>query len=159
MTETTRLEAGMKAPAFSLQVTGGETRTLSDYAGRRLVLYFYPKDDTPGCTNEARDFSEHAAAFAAAGAEILGVSRDSLAKHERFTEKHGLGIPLGSDEDGTVCEAYGVWVEKKMYGKTFMGIERTTFLIAADGLVEEVWRKVKVKGHAASVLDRVTEAG
>ncbi|MEM0984738.1 MAG: thioredoxin-dependent thiol peroxidase [Pseudomonadota bacterium] len=155
MTQTPTLEVGAKAPDFSLPLSGGETRTLSDYAGRRLVLYFYPKDDTPGCTNEAKDFSEHASAFAAKDTEILGVSKDTVAKHARFADKHNLSVPLGSDAEGTVCEDYGVWVEKKMYGKTYMGIERTTVLIGPDGHVEEVWRKVKVKGHAQAVFERI----
>ncbi len=158
MTGTRQLEAGMPAPDFDMPVTGGGTARLADYAGRHLVLYFYPRDDTPGCTTEAQDFSARADAFAESGAAILGVSRDSLARHERFAAKHGLAIPLASDEDGTVCEAYGVWVEKRLYGKTHMGIERTTFLISGDGAVEKVWRKVKVKGHAESVLECVAKS-
>lgn len=155
MAETVMLEPGMKAPDFSMALSGGGTRSLADHAGRRLVLYFYPKDDTPGCTNEAKDFSALADAFAAKDTDILGVSKDTVAKHDKFIAKHDLSIPLGSDETGAVCEAYGVWVEKKMYGKTYMGIERATFLINGDGIVEEVWRKVKVKGHAQAVLDRL----
>jgi len=150
------LEPGAPAPDFSLAVSGGGTASLADYAGQTLVLYFYPKDDTPGCTTEAKDFSEHTESFASKGARILGVSKDTVAKHDKFVAKHDLGITLGSDESGAVCEAYGVWVEKKMYGKTYMGIERATFLIAGDGVVEEVWRKVKVKGHAQAVLDRLS---
>ena len=150
------LEPGAPAPDFSLAVSGGGTASLADYAGQTLVLYFYPKDDTPGCTTEAKDFSEHTEAFALKGARILGVSKDTVAKHDKFVAKHDLGITLGSDESGAVCEAYGVWVEKKMYGKTYMGIERATFLITGDGIVEEVWRKVKVKGHAQTVLDRLS---
>ncbi|MEM7766366.1 MAG: thioredoxin-dependent thiol peroxidase [Pseudomonadota bacterium] len=155
MTDTANIAPGTKAPDFTLQSSDGDTISLADYAGSRLVLYFYPKDDTPGCTNEARDFSALSDAFSAKGARILGVSRDTVAKHLKFIAKHELTIPLGADEDGTVCEAYGVWVEKKMYGKTYMGIERATFLIGVDGTVEEVWRKVKVKGHAQAVLDRL----
>ena len=149
------LEPGAPAPDFSLAVSGGGTASLADYAGQTLVLYFYPKDDTPGCTTEAKDFSEHTEAFASKGARILGVSKDTVAKHDKFVAKHDLGITLGSDESGAVCEAYGVWVEKKMYGKTYMGIERTTVLIGADGTVAQIWPKVKVPGHAEKVLEAV----
>ena len=145
------LVEGAKAPAFSIETTDGK-KQLSSYKGKYLVLYFYPKDDTPGCTNEAKDFSALATDFAAAGAEILGVSRDTLAKHGKFADKHDLNIPLGADEDGSVCEAYGVWVEKNMYGRTYMGIARSTFLIGSDGEIKRIWPKVRVKGHAQEVL-------
>lgn len=147
-------EAGKKAPDFSLETTAGKRR-LKDYAGRWLVLYFYPKDDTPGCTSEALDFSAHAKAFEEAGADLLGVSRDSLKRHEKFAAKHDLAVPLGADDDGIVTEAYGVWEEKAMYGRTYMGIVRRTFLIGPDGRIVRIWPKVKVKGHAAEVLEEI----
>ena len=150
------IDTGDKAPDFKMESTAGGTVTLTDYAGSKLALYFYPKDDTPGCTKEAIAFTEHAGTFAKAGVKILGVSKDTLAKHEKFRAKHELAVDLASDEDGAVCEAYGVWVEKKMYGKTYMGIERATFLIGPDGVVEQVWRKVKVPGHAEAVLEAAT---
>ena len=148
------LVEGAKAPAFSIETTDGK-KQLSSYKGKHLVLYFYPKDDTPGCTNEAKDFSALAPDFASAGAEILGISRDTLAKHGKFTEKHDLKIPLGADEDGNVCEAFGVWIEKNMYGRTYMGIARSTFLIGPDGKIKRIWPKVRVKGHAQEVLASV----
>ena len=117
-----------------------------------LVVYFYPKDDTSGCTREAQDFTALAADFTGAGVHLLGVSKDSPASHAKFTAKHALGIDLASDQDGAACEAFGVWVEKSMYGRTYMGIERATFLFAGDGTLARVWRKVKVPGHAAAVL-------
>jgi thioredoxin-dependent peroxiredoxin len=143
---------GEAAPDFSLPAAGGETLRLSTFRGRFLVLYFYPKDDTPGCTNEALAFSSLAAEFGRFGAQIVGVSRDSISSHERFIAKHALTIRLASDESGAVCEAYGVWKEKKLYGRAFMGVERTTFLIGPTGKIEEVWRKVRVPGHAEAVL-------
>ena len=120
--------------------------------GRPLVVYFYPKDDTPGCTREAQDFSALADDFAAAGVTLLGISRDSVAKHGKFTAKHALTVPLASDLDGSVTEAFGVWGERQMYGRTYMGIERATFLFDADGNLAQEWRKVKVPGHAEAVL-------
>ena len=146
-------EIGEKAPDFTLPANGGDTVTLSGLAGQTVVLYFYPKDDTPGCTTEALDFTAMASDFAAANTVVLGVSKDTVAKHDKFVAKHDLGVKLLSDEDGAVCEAYGVWKEKSMYGRKFMGIERATFLIGADGMITHVWPKVKVKGHAAEVLD------
>lgn len=146
---------GQPAPSFTLPRDGGTNVSLADYAGQIVVLYFYPKDDTPGCTTEAIDFSAEAEAFAKAGAVVLGVSRDTVKKHEKFRDKHGLKVALLADEDGAVCEAYGVWVEKSMYGRTYMGIERTTFLIGRDGKIAHVWDKVKVKDHAAEVLAAV----
>ncbi len=127
--------------------------SLEAFKGQPVVVYFYPKDDTPGCTKEAIGFTEAKADFAAAGAVIIGISKDSAVKHDKFIAKHALEVILGSDEDGSVCEAYGVWVEKQMYGKTYMGIERATFLIAGDGVVAQEWRKVRVKGHVKAVLE------
>lgn len=144
-------QPGDAAPAFTLPAPGGEV-ALGAGKGARTVLYFYPRDDTPGCTTEALDFTAEAAAFEAADTTVIGVSKDSLQKHEKFIAKHGLGVILASDEHGTTAEDYGVWVEKNMYGKTHMGVERATFLIDAKGVVRQVWRKVKVKGHVAEVL-------
>ncbi|MEM1386114.1 MAG: thioredoxin-dependent thiol peroxidase [Pseudomonadota bacterium] len=149
------IEAGQTAPDFTLPRDGDGTVTLSDLKGGPVVLYFYPKDDTKGCTTEALDFTAAMPAFEAAKATVLGVSKDSVAKHDKFRAKHELGITLLSDENDAVCEAYGVWKEKSMYGKTYMGIERSTFLIDADGKVAEVWPKVKVKGHVDAVLAAV----
>ena len=146
------LETGVKAPDFSIETTEGQKK-LTSYKGKHLVLYFYPKDDTPGCTNEAKDFSSLSIQFEAAGIKILGVSRDTLAKHQKFIAKHDLKIELGSDEDGVLCEAYGVWVEKNMYGRTYMGIARSTFLIDPKGRISRIWPNVRVKGHAQDVLD------
>ena len=143
------------APDFTLPRDGGDTVTLSALRGRAVVLFFYPRDDTPGCTKESIGFSEHLQEFADAGADVLGVSKDSVASHDKFVAKRDLTVPLISDEDGTTCEDYGVWVEKKMYGKTFMGVERTTFLIAPDGKIAQIWRKVKVPGHVEAVLEAV----
>ena len=148
---TQSLETGAIAPDFSIETTCG-TKQLASYRGKHLVLYFYPKDDTPGCTNEAKDFSDLKDDFEAANAEILGISRDSLTRHHKFIEKHGLQIELGSDEIGTLCDAYGVWVEKNMYGRTYMGIARSTFLIDPTGVLMRIWPKVRVKGHAQDVL-------
>jgi peroxiredoxin Q/BCP len=142
---------GEKAPDFALTGDTGPI-ALGDFAGKKLVVYFYPKDDTPGCTNEGKDFSALSTAFAAADTAIVGVSRDSLAAHAKFRAKHGLTVALGADADGAVTENFGVWVEKSMYGKKYMGIERATFLIGRDGMVAEAWHKVKVPGHAAAVL-------
>ncbi|WP_116082516.1 thioredoxin-dependent thiol peroxidase [Tropicimonas sp. IMCC34011] len=146
------IETGQPAPDFTLPRDGGGEITLSDLKGGKVVLYFYPKDDTPGCTKEAIAFTEDADAFAEAGTTVLGISRDSVAKHDKFKAKHELGVTLLADEDGTVCEEYGTWVEKSMYGKTYMGVDRATFLIDADGGIAEVWRKVKVPGHVEAVL-------
>lgn len=153
MTKT--LEPGDKAPDFTMPADDGTQVSLKDFKGRPLVLYFYPKDDTSGCTKEAIAFSELLDAFEAAGAAVLGVSRDSVEKHRKFKEKHGLKVRLASDEDGKVTEAYGVWVEKSMYGRKYMGIERATFLIDGKGRIAKVWRKVKVPGHAEAVLEAV----
>jgi len=149
------IEIGQTAPDFTLPQDGGAEVALSTLRGGPVVLYFYPRDDTTGCTLEALDFTAKADDFAAAGARVLGVSKDSVAAHGKFRAKHGLGTALLSDADGDVCERYGVWVEKNMYGKKSMGIERSTFLIDADGKVARIWRKVKVDGHAAEVLEAV----
>jgi peroxiredoxin Q/BCP len=149
------IEIGQPAPAFTLPADDGSV-SLADYAGRKLVLYFYPKDDTSGCTMEAKDFRDQYAAVAAAGADVLGVSRDSVASHCRFKAKHALPFRLAADVDGTLCEAFGVWVEKSMYGRKYFGIERTTVLIDETGVVRRVWRKVKVKGHADEVIGALT---
>ena len=153
MNEAASIGTGAEAPDFTLPRDGGGEITLSALRGAWVALYFYPRDDTPGCTTEAVDFTALGDAFAAAGCTVLGVSKDSVAKHDRFRDKHGLKVALLSDAEGGVCEAYGVWVEKKMYGRTSMGIERATFLIDADGRVARVWRKVKAKGHAQEVLE------
>lgn len=153
----TDLAPGGKAPEITLPRDGGTSVSLSDFAGQKVVLYFYPKDDTPGCTTEAIGFTEMATEFAAAGAVVLGVSKDPVKKHDKFVAKYELGIALLSDEDGDVCERYGTWGEKSMYGKTYMGIERATFLIGADGTISHIWRKVKVPGHVDAVLAAVKE--
>ena len=149
------LKPGDKAPAFSMETESGEKIALKDFKGKKLVLYFYPKDDTPGCTKEAIAFSADIAKFKRAGASIVGVSRDTVAKHQKFKDKHALKVTLGSDEDGETTEAYGVWVKKSMYGREYMGIERSTFLIDEKGKIVEIWRKVKVKDHAEAVLAAV----
>ncbi|QIP00348.1 peroxiredoxin [Bradyrhizobium symbiodeficiens] len=147
------LTEGQKAPAFRLPRDGGDVVTLADYAGRKLVLFFYPRADTPGCTREAIDFTRLAGAFAAAGTAVLGVSADPLKAQEKFRDKHGLGIPLISDETHRMLEAYGAWGEKSMYGKSFLGILRTTILVGADGKLARIWRNVRVDGHADEVLE------
>jgi len=149
------LSIGDTAPGFSMPSDGGGTVSLSDFKGRYLVLYFYPKDDTPGCTKEAIGFSDSKAAFNALNASIVGVSKDPVAKHDKFIVKHNLKVGLGSDESGEVIEKYGVWVEKNMYGKKYMGIERATYLIGPTGKILEIWRKVRVKDHVAAVLAAV----
>lgn len=147
------IEAGAVAPEFSLPIDGGEHASLSSLKGRKVVLYFYPKADTPGCTTEGQDFSALIDDFAALNAVVIGVSRDPVRKLDRFRAKHDLKVTLGSDEDGAACEAYGVWVEKTLYGRKYMGVERATFLIDAEGVTRRVWRNVRVKGHAAEVLE------
>ena len=148
---------GDTAPEINLPRDGGEIVTLADFSGKKVVLYFYPKDDTPGCTKEAIGFTDMVDEFAALDTVILGISKDSEKKHDKFVAKHDLKIALLSDEEGDVCERYGTWVEKKMYGKTYMGIERATYLIDADGKIAHVWRKVKVPGHVEAVLDVVRD--
>ncbi|QHG70027.1 peroxiredoxin [Ensifer adhaerens] len=144
---------GDVAPDFTLPRDGGGTISLSALRGRPVVLFFYPKDDTQACTLEVISFSELADDFAAAGIALIGLSPDSVKKHDRFAKKHNLTVPLAADEEKSVVEAYGVWVEKMMYGRKYMGVERSTFLIGADGVVVRVWEKVKVDGHAREVLD------
>ncbi len=148
-------EPGAPAPGFDLPASGGATVSLAALRGRIVVLYFYPKDDTSGCTREALDFTAEAAAFAAAGAVVIGVSKDPVASHDRFVVKHRLGVTLVSDAESDLCERYGTWVEKSMYGRKYMGIERATFLIDRDGVLRQAWRKVKVAGHVAEVLAAV----
>jgi peroxiredoxin Q/BCP len=147
-----KLAVGDKAPDFELPDDSGGKLSLKSFAGKKLILYFYPKDDTSGCTKEAIDFNGMKAAFAKAGATIVGVSPDSVASHAKFKTKHDLGLALASDETKTMLEAYGVWVEKSMYGRKYMGVERTTFLIDPKGKISAVWNKVKVPGHAEAVL-------
>jgi len=151
----TVIKAGDTAPDFTLPRDGGGEIALKDLRGSPVVLYFYPRDDTPGCTTEGKDFTCAAEEFSAAGATVLGVSKDSVASHDKFRDKHGLSIALLSDENGDTCERYGVWGEKQMYGKTFMGVERATFLIDGEGKIARVWNKVKVPGHVDEVLEAV----
>ena len=147
------LDAGDKAPDFSLPTDGGGTASLKSLKGRKVILYFYPKDDTPGCTTEACGFRDALPDFSGTGADIIGVSKDSVARHDKFKAKYDLPFTLIADEDGTLCEAYGVWQEKKNYGKTYMGIVRSTFLIDEKGTVAAVWRNLRVKGHVEKVLE------
>ena len=146
------LDVGDKAPDFTLPADGGGTVSLKALKGKPVVLYFYPKDDTSGCTAEACAFRDALPDFSKVKAQIVGISRDSVASHDKFKKKYGLTFPLASDEDSKVCQAYGVWAEKSMYGRKYMGIERTTFLIDGKGVVRGVWRKVKVPGHADEVI-------
>jgi peroxiredoxin Q/BCP len=146
------VDVGDKAPSFTLPTDGGGTVSLKDFKGRTVVLYFYPKDDTSGCTAEACAFRDALPDFSKVKAAVIGVSKDPVKKHDKFKEKYELNFPLGSDEDGKVCEAYGTWVEKSMYGRKYMGIERSTFVIDGKGVIRAVWRKVKVPGHADEVL-------
>ena len=149
------VDAQDTAPDFTLPRDGGDTVTLSTLRGAPVVLFFYPRDDTSGCTTESIGFSEALQEFAEAGAKVFGISKDSVKSHDKFVAKHGLKTIMVSDETGTTCEDYGVWKEKKMYGKTFMGIERSTFLIGADGKIARAWHKVKVPGHVQEVLEAV----
>ncbi|SIQ94699.1 peroxiredoxin Q/BCP [Rhizobium sp. RU33A] len=153
----TDLTTGDMAPDFSLPRNGGGTVSLSEFAGKAVILYFYPKDDTSGCTTEAVDFSGLTDEFAKLGATVIGVSPDSVKSHDKFAAKHNLSVVLAADEEHKALEAYGVWKEKSMYGKTYMGVERSTFLIDKSGKIAEVWRKVKVPGHAEAVL-KATQA-
>jgi peroxiredoxin Q/BCP len=150
------IEPGTRLSALTVAASDGAEVDLAA-PGQPLVLYFYPKDDTSGCTREAQDFTAMAGDFAAAGVKVIGVSRDAMAKHEKFIGKYGLTVPLASDEDGRISEAFGTWVQKSMYGRQYMGMERATFLISADGKVLKAWRKVKVPGHAAEVLQAARE--
>ena len=144
---------GDQAPDAAFEMMDGRMARLSEYRGRPLVLYFYPKDDTSGCTREAQDFSALADAFEESGVSLLGVSKDSAKKHKAFTEKYALRVPLATDADGTLLEAFGAWIEKSMYGRKYMGIDRSTFLLDKEGRIERAWRKVKVPGHAEEVLN------
>lgn len=146
-----KIVEGGKAPEFELETAEGPIRS-ADFKGKTVVVYFYPKDDTPGCTNENKDFSALAPDFAKAGVALVGVSKDSLKSHAKFTAKYGLTVPIGSDPEGKVIEAFESWVEKKLYGREYMGIDRSTFLIR-DGVIQRIWRKLKVAGHAQEVLD------
>jgi len=149
------LNIGDIAPDFTLPADGDREVSLSDFSGKTVVVYFYPRDDTPGCTKQAIGFTERLGDFEAAGAVVIGISKDTVAKHDKFRDKHGLRVILASDADGDVTERFGAWVEKKMYGKTYMGIERSTFVIGPDGALKAIWRKVKVPGHVDAVLDSV----
>lgn len=146
------LQIGDKAPNFTLPTDGNDSITLSGFKGRKVILYFYPKDDTPGCTKEACGFKENMTQLDKINAAVIGISKCSVAKHDKFKAKYNLNFPLASDEDGNVCEIYGTWAEKSMFGKKYMGIERTTFLIDEDGKIEKIWRKVKVNGHVDDVI-------
>ena len=146
-------DVGDKAPNFKMPTDGGGEVSLKGLKGRKVVLYFYPKDDTPGCTKEACGFRDALPDFSKLDAEIIGVSKDSVAKHDKFKAKFELPFALASDEDGSVCEAYGTWVEKSMYGRKYMGIDRATFLIDEKGVIRGAWRKVKVPGHVEAVLE------
>lgn len=156
---TSTLQEGDPAPEFDLPADGGGRLRSADLKGKPYVVYFYPKDDTPGCTKEAIGFSCVYDKFRAAGVEVIGVSKDGVASHDRFKRKHALPFPLASDEEGRVVEAYGAWVEKSMYGKKYMGVDRSTFLVGADGRVARAWRKVSVPGHVEEVLAAATAAG
>ena len=145
-------QIGDKAPDFTMPTDGGGTVSLSDYKGQTLVLYFYPKDDTSGCTKQACGFSDNIALFNKLNCAVLGVSKDSVVKHDKFKEKYNLTFRLASDENGTTCQDYNVWKEKSMYGKKYMGIERTTFLIDDKGIICKIWHKVKVQDHVEDVL-------
>lgn len=147
------LELGDAVPDVGLKDADGADFTLARYKGKPLVVYFYPKADTPGCTNEAKDFTGLSEEFAALGVPVIGISRDKPARLRKFADKYGLTVTLASDEPGDMCEAFGTWVEKSLYGRKYMGIERATFLVGADGKILRVWPKVKVKGHAAEVLE------
>ncbi|MBS8259639.1 thioredoxin-dependent thiol peroxidase [Roseibium polysiphoniae] len=147
------LDTGTAAPDFDLEADGGERIKLSALSGKPVVVYFYPKDDTPGCTKEAIAFTGLMPDFSAIGVTIIGISPDTAAKHDKFKAKHDLEVRLAADPEQSACNAYGVWVEKSMYGKKYMGVERSTFLIGADGKIAKIWRKVKVPGHAEAVLE------
>lgn len=146
------LQEGDKVPDVALTAMDGKTLSPADFTGQKVVLYFYPKDDTTGCTAEAQAFAALAEAFEKEGTWILGVSKDSPARHKKFTDKYGLKVQLASDESGAVCEAFGTWIEKRMYGRDYMGIDRATFLVNREGVISRIWRKVRVPGHAEEVL-------
>ena len=149
------LEQGSSAIAFALDADGGGKVALKDFSGKPLVLYFYPRDDTSGCTREALDFTASSAAFKKLGATVIGVSKDSVAAHDKFKKKHKLSVILASDPVGKTIESYGSWVEKSMYGRKYMGIDRSTFLIDGKGKIAQIWRKVKVPGHVEEVLEAI----
>ena len=151
------VEEGKVAPKFTVETDEGSKLKLSDLKGQNVVIYFYPKDDTSGCTKEAIQFTELKSAFSKQNTVVLGISPDSIAKHQKFKTKHDLDVLLGADENKKIAESYGVWVEKQMYGKKYMGVERSTFLVDPKGKVAKAWRKVKVPGHAEAVLDAVKE--
>ena len=151
--ENPKISVGDSAPNFNMPISESESITLDSFKGKNLVLYFYPKDDTPGCTTEAIDFTARIKDFDAANTAVVGVSKDNLKKHAKFIDKHDLKVVLASDEEGLACDAYGVWVEKSMYGKKYMGIQRATFLIDGSGKIAHIWPKVSVKGHADEVLE------
>jgi len=150
-------DVGDKAPNFSMPTSGGGDVSLQALAGRPFVLYFYPKDDTSGCTKEACGFRDALPDFSALNVDVIGVSKDTVAKHDKFTAKYDLNFRLASDEDGVVCEAFDVWKEKRLYGRTYMGIERSTFLIDGGGIIRQAWRKVRVPNHVDAVLAAVKE--
>jgi peroxiredoxin Q/BCP len=152
------LDVGQPAPDFTLPTAGGGTVSLSDLKGQQVVVFFYPKADTPGCTKEACGFTESLPDFSNVNATVIGISKDKVAKLDRFADKHDLKVTLASDEEGKVVEAYGAWVEKSMYGKKYMGIDRSTFLIGPDGTIKALWRKVKVPGHVDAVLKEAQAA-
>jgi len=152
MTTSNTLDAGSAAPAFTLDAAGGGKLSLKDFKGKKVVLFFYPKDDTSGCTAESIAFSGLAKQFAKAGTVVIGLSPDTVKSHDKFRDKHGLTVELAADPEKATLEAYGVWVQKSMYGRKYMGVERSTFLIDAKGKIAHVWRKVKVPGHAEEVL-------
>ena len=149
------LTIGDKAPDFTVATDGGGTFCLSEMVGHNVIIYFYPKDDTPGCTKEACEFRDSLPDFSKTSSKIIGISKDTVAKHDKFKSKYELPFTLGADVEGAVCEAYGTWVEKSMYGRQYMGIERATFLVDREGVVQGVWRKVRVKGHVEEVLAAV----
>lgn len=153
------LKEGDRVPDIALMDAEGHEFTLERYRDKPVIVYFYPKADTPGCTNEAKDFSALASDFAGIGVPVIGISRDKPAKLKKFADKHGLTVTLASDEGGAFCEAFGVWVEKSLYGRAYMGIERSTFLVGSDGVILKRWPKVKVKGHAADVLEAAKALG
>jgi peroxiredoxin Q/BCP len=153
------VDDGDKAPSFAMATGSGDTVKLAALKGKPVVLYFYPKDDTSGCTLEAKDFSRLAPEFRTAGAEVIGVSPDSVESHQKFSKKHDLAVHLAADTDKAVANAYGVWAEKSMYGRKYMGVERSTFLIGKDGRIAKSWRKVKVPGHAEEVLSALKALG
>jgi thioredoxin-dependent peroxiredoxin len=153
------VDVGDLVPDAAFDAGDGARANISDWRGQKLVVYFYPKDDTPGCTKEAQAFTALMPEFTKAGTAVLGISKDTVKSHAKFAGKYDLGVTLGSDGDGSVCEAFGVWVEKSMYGKSYMGIERATFLIDASGKIAQIWRKVKVSGHAESVLEATQAIG